>query len=191
MGRGVALSMAERTQISLGTKWKMTSAEIAQVIGRDPSVVSREISRNGGREVYGALSAQYRAVEMSRRPKDRNMLASPQLWAEVMAGLKKKWSPRQISRRLRLEHPGREDLQVSHETIYQTLYVQAKGELRREVATALRQGRVARHSRQPNEGSIRSLAATRIPTVSWASASRKTPTSPAAHKKNSTRSPMN
>ncbi|WP_285491389.1 hypothetical protein [Amycolatopsis taiwanensis] len=84
---------------------------------------------------------------MAKRPKDRKMLASPGLWSEAMAGSGKKWSPKQIASRLRSEHPGDEDRWVSHETIYQTLYLQAKGELRGKVAAALRQGRVQRRPR--------------------------------------------
>jgi IS30 family transposase len=110
-------------------------------------VVSREISRNGGRDVYWSFAAEQRAVDQRRRPKQRKLLTRPELWGHVLAGVRKKWSPEQISARLREDYPDDHAMWVSAETIYQTLFVQAKGQLRAEVKAALRSGRIARRPR--------------------------------------------
>ncbi|MGY6658980.1 transposase [Amycolatopsis sp. TRM77291] len=115
-------------------------------IGRDHSVVSREVDRNGGREVYSPLVAQRRADRLRKRPKERKVLKSPFLTRMVYQGLRKKWSPMRIAYRLRLDHPMDHSRWVSHEAIYQALFVQAKGALRTEVAEGLRQGRIKRRA---------------------------------------------
>jgi IS30 family transposase len=125
----------------------MPNVEIARWLHRDPSVISREISRNGGRSRYHMSTAVTRAEEMRRRPKERKILANPDLETAVMEGLRSKWSPRQISKRLRIDYPELHAMWVSHETIYQTLYVQARGSLRQEVKEALRYGRIQRRPR--------------------------------------------
>jgi IS30 family transposase len=144
VARGVPLSIVERTQISLGIGWGESARVIARSLGRDPSVISREIARNGGRERYAAMAAEYGAERFRVRPKPRKILADPVLEGAVWAGLRRRWSPRQISARLRRDYPHDHAGWVSHETIYQTLFLQAKGTLRQEVKDALRRGRIAR-----------------------------------------------
>jgi len=147
VARGVPLHAMERELIALGIKQGMSFREIGAWIGRRHSVVSREVNNNGGRDQYWPLKAERRAVRLRKRPKERRILANPRLDAEVSRGLAKKWSPRQISCRLRLDHPRDHSLWVSHETIYQTLFLQAKGAMKREVQQALRQGRIKRRPR--------------------------------------------
>lgn len=147
MGRGRPLDPMERAMIALGIQRRMSCREIGRWMGRDHSVISREIARNGGRENYWALRAQRWADQLRKRPKERKILASPKLAEAVKEGLRKKWSPLQISRRLRLEHPADHSWWVSHETIYQTLFIQAKGTLRSEVRDGLRRGRIQRRPR--------------------------------------------
>ncbi|WP_285491697.1 IS30 family transposase, partial [Amycolatopsis taiwanensis] len=125
----------------------MSFREIGEWIGRDYSVVSREIKRNGGRENYWALRAQRWADQLRKRPKDRKILVSPKLTGAVAAGLREKWSPMQMAQRFRREHPEDDSWWVSHETIYQTLFIQAKGTLRLEVREGLRRGRIQRRPR--------------------------------------------
>ncbi len=132
----------------------LSQTDIADLIGRDKSVVSRELGRNtnlGG--AYRSVSAQQRAETRARRPKTAK-LADPdsELRAEVVRRLRKKWSPQQISATLKIDYPDRPEMHVSHETIYNAIYVQAKGELKADVADALRTGRAHRrkHGRVPS-----------------------------------------
>jgi IS30 family transposase len=122
------------------------------------STVSREVAANGGRQEYRAWRAHQRAREQARRPKAPK-LACPQLAAQVGSWLQEWWSPQQISRRLRIEFPGDPMMHVSHETIYQALYVQGRGELRRELARCLRTGRARRRprGRSENTGQIKGM----------------------------------
>lgn len=142
--RGNELTAEERESISRGIAARKSGAEIGREIGRDASVVNREIARNGGRGRYRARAAQKRADGMRCRPKPRRLVANRRLHDAVNEGLGKKWSPRQISHRLREEFPGEDTMRVSHETIYQCLYLQAKGQLRTDLRLALRQGRARR-----------------------------------------------
>jgi transposase, IS30 family len=105
--------------------------------------VSREVAANGGRTGYRAWRAHQRAREQARRPKTPK-LARPELAAQVTSWLAEWWSPVQISRRLRIEFPGDPMMHVSHETIYQVLYLQGRGELRRELARRPRCAQEAR-----------------------------------------------
>ena len=97
---------------------------------------------------YRAGPAQSKADERARRPKPRKLARCPQLLAEVRAGLAVRWSPEQICGTLRRSYPDRPEMQVSHETIYQALYVQGRGELRRELTRCLRTGRALRRPRR-------------------------------------------
>jgi IS30 family transposase len=117
---------------------------IGRLLGRDHSVISREVARNGGREKYRAVRAQRRADSCRSRPKSRVLETNFRLHDAVNEGLAQKWSPRQISRRLRLDFPDDDTMRVSHETVYQTLYLQARGELRTQLKIALRKGRARR-----------------------------------------------
>jgi transposase, IS30 family len=142
--RGVALCVDEREEISRGVAENLSGRMIAVRLGRDPSVVSREIARNGGRGSYRAHVAQERADVLVARPKAFLLESNARLHHVVAAGLVLDWSPQQISARLVEDHPDDLELRVSHETIYQTLYLQARGELRTELKLALRKGRTMR-----------------------------------------------
>ena len=142
--RGKALQVEERDEILRGIGRGWSSREIASGLGRDASVVSREIARNGGRDNYRVHAAQERFEALRARPRPRRLEVDRRLHDEVNAGLALDWSPRQISARLATDHPDDVGMRVSHETIYQTLYLQARGELRTELKVALRQGRTRR-----------------------------------------------
>jgi IS30 family transposase len=137
------LSLADREEISLGLHTGQSLRLIAARIGKAASTVSREVSGNGGRENYRAWVAHRRAQEVARRPKTPK-LADPRLAAVVERDLREWWSPVQIAGRLRQQFPCDPMMWVSHETIYQALFVQGRGELRRELARCLRTGRVKR-----------------------------------------------
>jgi transposase, IS30 family len=148
------LTLADREEITLGLHGGESFAVIARRLGRAVSTVSREVAANGGRGCYRAWRAHQRARERARRPKACK-LARPELAARVTCWLSDWWSPVQISRRLRIEFPGDPMMWVSHETIYQALYVQGRGELRRELARCLRSGRARRRPRGRNENTGR------------------------------------
>jgi IS30 family transposase len=137
------LSAEEREEILLGLGRKESMSAIARSLGRAPSTIAREVAANGGAVRYGAWRAHCRAEASSRRPKPAK-LAHPPLARQVTTWLERLWSPQEISARLRLEFEGDPMMQVSHETIYQSLFVQGRGELRRELARCLRSGRTAR-----------------------------------------------
>ena len=142
--RGTPLSIDEREEISRGVAECLSSRKIAARLSRHPTVVSREISRNGGRNVYRAHEAQERAGRLAARPKLRKLEQNARLHDEVAKGLAADWSPQQISARLVEDHPDDPELRVCHETIYETLYLQARGELRTQLKLALRKGRTVR-----------------------------------------------
>jgi len=116
-------------------------------LNRDHTVVSREVARNGGRSAYRAIPAQRQADENRARPKQRLLEENRVLHDAVNSGLEQKWSPKQISKRLRQDFPDDDTMRVSHETIYQCLYLQARGELRTQLKLALRHGRTRRVNR--------------------------------------------
>jgi IS30 family transposase len=135
----------------------LSARQIGARLGRDGSVISREIARNGGRSGYRAHRAAERAEQMARRPKARKLEADRRLHDAVAAGLARDWSPEQIAGRLRVDHPDDEAMRVSHETIYQALYLQARGELATQLKLALRTGRaerVPRGSTRPKQARI-------------------------------------
>jgi IS30 family transposase len=140
------LTLADREEITLGLHAGESFIAIARRLGKATSTVSREVAANGGRCAYRAWRAHQRAREQARRPKIPK-LACPRLAAQVTSWLDRCWSPVQISRRLRIEFPDDPMMRVSHETIYQALYVQGRGELRRELARCLRTGRANRRRR--------------------------------------------
>jgi IS30 family transposase len=120
---------------------------LGRLLGRDHSGIAKEITRNGGRDAYRAIGAQERCDVMRARPKERKLLSCRRLHDEVNGGLAEKWSPQQISNRMRQAHPDDPEMRVSHETIYECLYLQARGELRTELKIALRSGRIRRVDR--------------------------------------------
>jgi transposase, IS30 family len=148
------LTVADREEITLGLHAGESFTVIAGRLGKAASTVSREVAANGGRSQYRAWRAHQRARQQARRPKVPK-LACPQLAGQVSSWLAGWWSPVQISRRLRIEFPGDPMMQVSHETIYQALYVQGRGELRRELARCLRTGRARRRPRGRGENTGR------------------------------------
>jgi transposase, IS30 family len=145
------LSIAEREDILVGLRAGTTLAEIARRLGRATSTISREVNANGGRMCYSAWTAHRRARVQARRPKD-GKLQHGQLHGEVARRLQELWSPDEIARRLPLDFPDDPEMRVSHETIYQSLYVQGRGELRRELTRCLRSGRTARKKRGTPDG---------------------------------------
>jgi transposase, IS30 family len=144
------LTIRDREQILLGLCRGESMSVIARALGRSPSTVTREVSANGGREHYSAWHAHQRAREQARRPKCCKLRRGP-LLDEVSRRLKELWSPQEIAQRLALDFPDEPEMRVSHETIYQSLFVQGRGELRRELARCLRSGRTSRKSRGRTE----------------------------------------
>jgi len=140
------LMLWEREEISRGIARQQTARSMARLLGRSPSTVSREISRNGGIEKYRASQADERALERARRPKRCKLAHSPQLRETVARKLRRHWSPEQIAGWLKSTHPGDETYQVSHETIYRSLFVQARGVLKKELLQHLRSKRTIRRS---------------------------------------------
>jgi IS30 family transposase len=138
------LSFEERERISRGIAAGWSARVIARELGRAPSTVCREIRAGGGRKWYRAINAERRSARRARRPKATKLSACPRLVAEVERGLLERWSPQQISARLKREFPDDPVMRISHETIYLSLYVQSRGELRRQLTAQLRTGRTAR-----------------------------------------------
>jgi IS30 family transposase len=145
--RRCALIPAEREEISRGLASGDSMRAIAASLGRATSTVSREVERNGGRQDYRATKADEKAWDGARRPK-RCLLARNDLLRDVVAKkLKEDWSPEQISGWLERRYPDDEAMRVSHETIYRTLFVQARGALKRELLAHLRSRRMMRRGR--------------------------------------------
>jgi IS30 family transposase len=187
-GSGRYLCLSEREDIAAGWAGGLSKAEIARRLGRHPSTIGRELALNRmvryprrerrpdgqrhrpgpkpgvGRPAaqkrlrYRASLAQAKAEERARRPKPRKLAGNPALLARVQAGLAKRWSPEQISVMLAREFPDAPEMRLSHETIYQELYVQGRGELRRELARCLRTGRALRRPRRlPDQRTARRI----------------------------------
>ena len=140
------LTVEDRELISRELGIGRSHRYIAGVLGRHHSVVSREIARNGGNGLYRAVAAESRALEKRRRPKMRKLVENPRLYDYVHFGLLQRWSPQQISQTMKKSYPSDEGMRVSHETIYQALFLQARGELRTQLKLALRSGRTRRIS---------------------------------------------
>jgi IS30 family transposase len=148
---GWRLSFEERARIAAWLELDQGVREIARGLGRAPSTISREIARNGGRAGYRAVRAEQRAQRCARRPKATKLSGAAGLLAAVEHGLEQRWSPEQISARLRQDHPDDEELRISPETIYRSLYVQSRGELRWQLTQKLRTGRGTRRARGRTE----------------------------------------
>jgi IS30 family transposase len=151
--KGRCLTFAEREEIALGRAAGESMRSIAARLGRSPATISRQLSRNAeGPGRYRATSAHAAAYERASRPKPAKLATNLVLREKVEQDLQKKYSPEQIAGRLRVEFPDDPEMRVSPETIYQSLYVQSRGALRRELTKCLRTGRALRHpSRKPGQ----------------------------------------
>ena len=139
------LTFEDREEIRVGIERDESNSQIGDRIDKDRSTVWREIERNGGRDAYRACKAHERANECAKRSRDTWVETRRWLFDEVVGHMKDdKWSPEQVSHRLAKEHPDEPSWWVSPETIYQAIYVQARGELRKELVACLRSGRIRR-----------------------------------------------
>jgi IS30 family transposase len=144
----LALSLSEREEISRGIVAERSIRWMARLLGRSPSTVSREIKRNGGYDRYRAIQADKRAWDSAHRHKQCKLARHPRLSRAVARKLRLNWSPEQIAGWLKRGHPGDGSYQVSHETIYRSLFVQARGVLKKELLQHLRSKRTIRRSKQ-------------------------------------------
>jgi IS30 family transposase len=145
---GQSLTLAEREEISRGLAADLSYREISRRLGRPTSTISREVGRNGGRKNYRANQADESAWDRARRPKACVLALNAALRQLVAKKLVLGWSPQQISARLKLEFPAEESLRVSHETIYRSLFIQARGALKKELCSHLRTHRKMRRSKE-------------------------------------------
>lgn len=161
--RSSALTLSEREDIAtyLAEGWSVRT--MAGFLGRSPSTVSREINRNGGPESYKASIAEAAAWKRAERPKKCVLLENRKLANVVGRKLAKRWSPQQISGWLLRQYPDNEEMRVSHETIYRTLYIQARGALKVELKDYLRTKRRFRQSRSNNRGAPRGQIRDAVP----------------------------
>ena len=143
----LALSLAEREEISRALVGGQSIRGIATQLGRAPSTISREIKRNGGQNCYRASQADEAAWDRAHRPKTCKLVESRALARIVAAKLQMQWSPEQIAGWLKRTYPGDGNYHVSHETIYRSLFIQARGALKKELTQHLRRTRVMRRSR--------------------------------------------
>ncbi|MDQ1552486.1 MAG: hypothetical protein QOD50_1908 [Actinomycetota bacterium] len=141
------LSLAEREEVSRGLAGGESLRSIARRLGRSPSTISREVVTNGGRRCYRACRADKAALRRARRPKPSKLASCARLRSAVEAKLELRWSPAQISGWLVEEFPDDPEMRVSHETIYVSLFVQARGALRKELTRYLRSGHTNRRPR--------------------------------------------
>jgi IS30 family transposase len=153
------LSHAEREEISRGLRADESLRSIAGRLGRAPSTVSREVRANGGHRPYRAWRAELARDGRARRPRAAKLARNRRLRHRVEELLAARWSPQQIAHRLRRDHPHEPEMWVSHETIYQSLFVQGRGALRAELTRCLRTGRAVRrpHGRGNLGGQLRDM----------------------------------
>ncbi len=144
----LALTLSEREEISRGIVKGYSVREIARYLARSASTISREINRNGGYYQYRATQADKASWERAKRPKACKLSQSPTLARLVAKKLKEYWSPDQIAGWLKDTYPDDENKQVSHETIYKTLFIQARGALKKELQKHLRTQRTMRRGKQ-------------------------------------------
>ena len=162
----LALTLAEREEISRGIAAHQSARSMARLLGRSASTVSRELSRNGGYDGYRAALADETAWARARRPKRCKLANSARLRQAVASKLRLNWSPEQVAGWLKRAHPGDESYHVSHETIYRSLFVQARGVLKKELLGYLRSRRTIRRSKQAGlngdgRGQIRDIVSIR------------------------------
>jgi IS30 family transposase len=151
------LSFAEREEISRALASGESLRQIARRLGRSPSTISREVGRHGGRLEYRAEAADVGALERGCRPKRCKLACQPALRAAVARKLCLKWSPEQIAGWLKRRYPGRIAMQVSHETIYRSLFIQARGLLKKELLSHLRAGHRYRRRQHADTATQQSL----------------------------------
>jgi IS30 family transposase len=143
-----SLTLAHREEISRAICTGLSLAAIAARLGKHRSTVSREIARNGGKEQYRAAAADAAAWERARRPKRCKLAGHRRLCAAVAHGLQRYWSPEQIARDLEQTYPDDHSMRVSHETIYKSLFIQARGVLKKQLLEHLRSRRKLRRAAQ-------------------------------------------
>jgi len=151
----LALTLSEREEISRGLASNTSIRSIAAQLGRSPSTISREINRNGGLKPYRANQADKAAWDRAHRPKQCKLATNPKLIRIIESKLRSHWSPDQIAGWLKITYPGNKSYQVSHETIYRSLFIQARGVLKKELQQFLRSKRTIRrskHSTLKNDG---------------------------------------
>jgi IS30 family transposase len=146
--RAVVLKMAEREEISRGLGAGESVRSIARRLARAPSTVSREVARHGGRARYRANHADFEAARSALRPKPCRLALNGRLRKAVASKLALEWSPEQVSGWLKIRYPDDESMQISHETIYKSLFIQARGVLKKELIKHLRTGRRFRYARK-------------------------------------------
>ncbi len=144
----LALTLPEREEISRGIATHQSARSMARLLGRSASTVSRELKRNGGYDRYRAALADEKAWVRSLRPKRCKLATSPYLRRAVASKLRSNWAPEQIAGWLKRSYPDDESYRVSHETIYRSLFVQARGVLKKELLSHLRSKRTIRRSKQ-------------------------------------------
>lgn len=147
------LTLSDREEISRGLALRQSMRQIAARIGRAPSTVSREIGRCGGRQDYRAAPADRQAWQRARRPKVCKLFQRRALREQVAQKLADNWSPEQISGWLKTEFPHNAEMQISHEAIYKTLFIQARGALKKELIGHLRSQRPMRKTAKKGNGS--------------------------------------
>jgi IS30 family transposase len=148
------LSLEEREEISRGLAAGLSIRVISTGLGRAPSTVCREVNANGGRQHYRALVADRGAQRRALRPRRAKLSRCRRLRSTVERKLEARWSPEQISAWLALSYPNDPEMRVSHETIYQSLFVQGRGALRKELHTCLRSGRAMRRAKAYTKGGV-------------------------------------
>jgi IS30 family transposase len=147
------LSLEEREEISRGLVARHSMRTIAARLKRSPSTISREVAWNGSQDDYRACSADSAALERGRRPKPTKLSQNPRLRRDVEQGLRAWWSPEQVAAWLVREYPDDPSMRVSHETIYKSLFVQARGALKKDLTVCLRTGRTQRRPHMRTERS--------------------------------------
>ena len=151
-----ALSLLDREEISRGIAGGLSFRKIASGLNRPPSTIGREVTRNGGRERYRATEAERRAWDQALRPKQCRLRQNKRLREIVAEKLSGNWSPEQISGWLKKEFPADKTMQLSHETIYRSLFIQARGVLKKELTLHLRSKRQIRRSKSaPSKRAVR------------------------------------
>lgn len=145
--RSGSLSLIEREEISRGLVSGRSFRQLGRDLGRAVSTISREVAKNGGRQAYRAARADERALDRARRPKPCQLAFNPALCKLVAGKLSGQWSPQQIAGWLKAQYPGDPFMNVSHETIYKSLFIQARGVLKKELLAHLRSRRIMRRGR--------------------------------------------